>query len=145
MATFSGSISRIFWKMRTDCSSSPARRNSSATCKYWARASLKRPCWVYSSASFRTLSSEGLSIAHILEALGSLVGLADSRIQVAYRVQNGQVFRISFEDLFVFGDGVLQLALLDIFLRSAENLLFIKSEAKRHISADSKPSPRRLL
>src|SRR3989442_1606837 len=46
MAVFSGSISSVFWKIRTACSRSPVLRNSSATCRYCARASLNKPCCV---------------------------------------------------------------------------------------------------
>jgi hypothetical protein len=84
-------------------------------------------------------------VAHILEAFSGLVGLADARVKVADRIQDRQVLGVGLEDLFVFRDRVLQLALLDVLLRSAENLLFIESETKRHKGADSKLSSRRYL
>src|SRR5579862_7384673 len=87
----------------------------------------------------------GVRIANTLEAFGGLVGLADARVEVADRIQDSQVLGIGLQDLFVFGDRVLQLALLDILLRSAENLLFVESETERHKGADSKLSPRRSL
>src|SRR5581483_243493 len=54
--------------------------------------------------------------------------LAKTRVQVADGVRNRQVLGIVLENFFVLGDGILNLALLDVLLRSGENLLLIESE-----------------
>ena len=78
-------------------------------------------------------SLAGIGIAYILETIGSLLDLAEAGVEVADSVGHRQIFGIIFKDLFVFRDGALQLALLDILLRSAEDLLLVESETKRHI------------
>src|SRR6202007_2338496 len=83
----------------------------------------------------------GIGITHFFETLGGLVDLPVAGIEVAHSVQNRQILRVGLEDLFVLGNGVLQLTLLDVFLRSAENFLFVKAETKRHKSADSSSFP----
>ena len=78
-------------------------------------------------------SLAGIGIAYILETIGSLLDLAEAGVEVADSVGHRQILGIIFKDLFVFRDGALQLALLDILLRSAEDLLLVESETKRHI------------
>ena len=62
-------------------------------------------------------SLAGIGIADSLEAFGGFVGFAEAGVEVADGVGDGQVLGIVLEDLLVLGDGVLQLALLDILLR----------------------------
>ena len=81
----------------------------------------------------------GIGIADILEAICGFVVLAEADVEIAHGVGDRKVFRVVLEDLLVFGDRVLQLALLDILLRSAEELLFVEPETKRHMSTDSSP------
>ena len=125
---------------------------SSATCRYWARASLNSPCWVYSSASFKDPSTlgcslviflymampltvkpcAGIGIAHHLEALDGFGVVAQTRVEIADGVVDGKILDIVLQDLFVLSNGALQLALLDKLFRGAENLLFIETKTKRH-------------
>ena len=58
-------------------------------------------------------------------------------MQIAHRIQHGQVLGIMFQNFFVLGDRILQLTLLDTLLRSAEDFLFVETETKRHKIADS--------
>src|ERR1035438_714373 len=81
----------------------------------------------------------GIGIAYGLEKLGGLVGLAEARVEVADRVGDGEVLGIGLDDFFVFSNGVLNFALLDILLRSAENLLFVEPETERHKVTNSSP------
>src|SRR4029077_1593056 len=80
----------------------------------------------------------GIGIAHGLEALGGFVDFAETGIEIADGIGDREVLGIGFEDLFVLGDGVLHLALLDILLRSAENVLFVEPETERHMSTNSR-------
>ncbi len=79
----------------------------------------------------------GIGIANLLEAVGRFVDFPDARVEITHGVQHGQVLGVSLKDLFVLGNGVLELALLDVLLRSAQNFLFVKAETKCHKSADS--------
>ncbi len=63
--------------------------------------------------------------------------LAETGVEVANGVGDGEFLGVSFEDLFVLSDGILQLALLDEFLRSAESFLFVEAKTERHMIADS--------
>src|SRR6201981_2394595 len=83
----------------------------------------------------------GVGITDTLETLGSFLDFGVAGVEVAHGVHHRQILGGGFEDLFVLGNGVLQFALLDVFLRSAENLLFVEAETKRHKSADSSLSP----
>ena len=58
-------------------------------------------------------------------------------MQVSHSVVHGEVLGVSLEDLFVLSDRVGQLALLDEFLRSAQNLLLVETKTKRNMSANS--------
>ena len=53
--------------------------------------------------------------------------MSQAGVKVAHCIEDGEVFGIVLEDLFVFSDGVLQLALLDVFLRSTKNLRLIET------------------
>jgi hypothetical protein len=66
----------------------------------------------------------GISIAHNLETLDSVRGVSQAGVEIANRVRNREVLVVVFADLFVLSNGVLQLALLDKFLRGAEDFLF---------------------
>jgi hypothetical protein len=74
----------------------------------------------------------GIRIAHRLEALDGLGGVAHARVEIADRVVDGQILGIVLEDFVVLSNGVLQLALLDKLFRGAENLLFVEAKTKRH-------------
>ena len=67
--------------------------------------------------------------------------MAETGVKVANGVGDGEFLGVSFQDLFVLSDGILQLALLDEFLRSAESLLFVEAETERHMLADSRSGP----
>ena len=137
MVLFSGSISRIFWKMRTAFSSSPAFRNSSATCRVLGAGVIEKALL---GVEFRQLQQAlergleladllvhrdgldretlaGIGIAYRLETFGGFVGFAEAGVEIADGVGDGQILGIVLEDLFVLSDGVLQFALLDILLR----------------------------
>ena len=79
----------------------------------------------------------GIGIADTLETFDGFGSLAQSGVEVPDGVVDGEVLGIVLENLLVFRDGVLKLALLDKLFRSAEKLLFVKAETKRHRSADS--------
>ena len=48
-----------------------------------------------------------ISLANIFETLDSLLLLTAAGVEIANGVQYGKVFGIGFQNLFVFGDGVL--------------------------------------
>ena len=79
----------------------------------------------------------GIGIAYRLETSRSFVGFAEAGIEIADGVGDRQVLGIMLEDFFVLGDGVLQLALLDILLRTGQNLLFVEAE-QCHKSTNSR-------
>ena len=79
----------------------------------------------------------GVGIANVLEVLERFVGLAQAGVEIAHGIHHREVLGVRLEDLLVFVDGVLQLTLLDRLLRSAESLLLVKPETKRH----KKPTP----
>ena len=61
-----------------------------------------------------------------------LLRLSDARIKIADGVEDSEVLGIFFGDLLVLNNGILQLALLDEFLGSAENLRFIEAESEHY-------------
>ena len=73
-----------------------------------------------------------IGIADRFETFDGLFGIAQPRVQIANRIGNCKILFIVFADLLVFSDSILQLALLNEFFRGAENLLFVKTENKRH-------------
>src|SRR5208337_546495 len=79
-----------------------------------------------------------VGIAHVLEALDRIVSVAEAGIKVAHGIHHREVLGIGFQDFFVLGDGVLQLALLDSFLRRVEYLLLIEAKTKRHKNGHSR-------
>ena len=79
----------------------------------------------------------GVGVAYGLEAVGSFVDFAEARIEVTHGVGDGEVLRVILENFFVLRNGILRLALLDILLRSGENLLFVETE-QCHKSANSR-------
>src|SRR5208337_245112 len=81
----------------------------------------------------------GIGIAYGLEAVGGFIGVAEAGVEVADRVGNGEVLGVGLDDLFVFRDGVLNFALLDVLLRRAENLLFVEPETERRKVTNSSP------
>jgi len=81
----------------------------------------------------------GIGIAHTLKTVRGLVVIAHAGVEVSNRVTHREILGIILEDLVVLSDGILQLALLDILLRSAEDLLFIEPETERHIGTNSSP------
>ena len=78
-----------------------------------------------------------IGVANALEGFDGLVALAETGVEVTNGVGDGQFLGVSFEYFFVLGDGILQLALLDELLRSAESFLFVEAKTKRHKLADS--------
>ena len=52
-----------------------------------------------------------------LEVLAGFLILSYPGVEVANSIEDSKIFRIFLDDLFVFGNGVLQLALLDKLLR----------------------------
>src|SRR5579862_6485589 len=70
----------------------------------------------------------GIGIAHSFETLRGLVALAVAGVEVTNGVVDRQVFGVVLENLLVLGDGILKLALLDVLLRTGENLLLIEAE-----------------
>ena len=83
-----------------------------------------------------TLSRIG--IADTLERLDRLVALAETGVEVANSIGDGEFLGVSLQDLFVLSNGILQFALLDELLRSAESFLFVEAETERHMIADSR-------
>jgi hypothetical protein len=81
----------------------------------------------------------GIGIAYSLEALGGFVDLPEAGVEIADGVSDREILGISLENLLVLSDGVLHLALLNVLLRSAENLLFVEPETERHMSTNSSP------
>src|SRR5580700_2429159 len=81
----------------------------------------------------------GIGIAYGLETFGGFVGFAEAGVEIANGVGDGKVFGVRLENFFVLGDGILHLALLDILLRRAEDLLFVEPETERHMSTNSSP------
>ncbi len=81
----------------------------------------------------------GIGIAYGLETFGGFIGIAEAGVKVADGVGDGEVFGVGLDDLFVLNDGILHLALLDVFLRSAEHLLFVEPETERHKVTNSSP------
>ena len=79
----------------------------------------------------------GVCITHALKARDSLLGITETGVKITNSIVDGEILGIVLQDLLVFGDGVLQLALLDKLLRSAENFLFVEPETERHRIADS--------
>ena len=79
----------------------------------------------------------GVGIAHTLEGLDSFVALAETGVEVSNGVGDGEFLGVSFENFFVLSNGILQLALLDELLRSAESFLFVEAKTERHKIADS--------
>ena len=75
----------------------------------------------------------GVGVPHFSEVIHRLVTAPEPGIQVADCIQNGEVFRILLENLFIFGNGVLQLALLHEFLSHAEKFFPVKTETERHV------------
>src|SRR3989454_790606 len=51
-------------------------------------------------------------------------------LTVANRVRDGEIFRVSLQDLFILSDGILQFPLLDKLLRRAESLLLVEPKTK---------------
>src|SRR6202023_4091177 len=74
----------------------------------------------------------GIGVAHTLKTVRGLVVIAHAGVEVSHGVTHREILGIILEDLAVLSDGILQLALLDILLRSAEDLLFIEPETERH-------------
>ena len=81
----------------------------------------------------------GIGIAHTLKTGRGLVVIAHAGVEVSNGVTHREILGIILEDLVVLSDGILQLALLDILLRSAEDLLFVEPETERHIGTNSSP------
>ena len=75
----------------------------------------------------------GVDVAHPLEEDRRLVVVAHPRVQVADGVQDGQVLGVFLDYLFVFIDGVLQLALLHRLFGCRQNFLLVEPEAKCHM------------
>ena len=73
---------------------------------------------VHRDAFYRE-SLRGIGITHTLETLDGFGGIAEAGVEIANRVVDGEVLGIVLENLLVFRDGVLKLALLDKLLRSA--------------------------
>ena len=157
MVLFSGSISRIFWKMRTAFSSSPDFQEFFGDLQVLRagvvekallgvklrqlQQALKRGLeladfFVHRDGLDREALA-GIGIAYSLETSGGFIGFAEARVKVADGIGDGQILGIVLEDLFVLGDGILQLALLDILLRTGENLLLVEAE-QCHKSANSR-------
>src|SRR5271165_6566549 len=83
----------------------------------------------------------GVGIPHRLEALNRFRGVAQTGVEIADRVVDGQILGIVLQDLLILSNGVLQLALLHKLFRGAENLLLVKTKTKRHRGADSSLFP----
>jgi hypothetical protein len=71
-------------------------------------------------------------VANFLEVLRGLIVVADARVEVPNRIQDREVLGVFFNDLFVFGNRVGQLALLDELLRLREYLYFIETKPECH-------------
>ena len=78
-----------------------------------------------------------IGIANALEGFHGLVALAETGVEVADGIGDGEFLGVGFENFFVLSNGVLQLALLDELLRSTESLLFVEAKTERHKIADS--------
>ena len=74
----------------------------------------------------------GILIADSLEILAGFFVLADPGVEIANRIEDRQVFGVLFDDLFVFSNGILQLALLDKLLCRAKYLCLVEAKPKRH-------------
>ena len=79
----------------------------------------------------------GIGVANALERFDGLVGLSETSVEVSDGVGDGEFLGVGFENFFVLSNGILQLALLDELLRSAESFLFVEAKTERHKIADS--------
>jgi len=80
-------------------------------------------------------------VANALERFDGLVSLAETGVEVSNGIGDGEFLGVSFEDFFILPNGILQFALLDELLRSAESLLFVEAKTERHMLADSRSGP----
>ena len=71
-------------------------------------------------------------VADFLEVIRGLIVVADARVKVPDGVQHRQVLGIFLDDLFVFGNRVGQLALLDKLLRLRQDLYFVEPKPECH-------------
>src|SRR5262249_36031455 len=58
--------------------------------------------------------------------------ISNAGVEIAHGVQNGEILRVLFYDLVVLSNSSLQLALLDILLRCAEDLRLVEPEPECH-------------
>ncbi len=79
----------------------------------------------------------GIGIAYSLETYGGFIGFAEAGVEIADGVGDGQVLGVVLEDFFVLGDGILQFALLDVLLRTGQNLLLVETK-QCHKSTNSR-------
>ena len=71
----------------------------------------------------------GIGVGDFAEALQAVVETAHANIEVTDRVHHGEVAGIAFQDLFVLGDGILQLALQHKALRCLQDLRLVKAKS----------------
>ncbi len=74
-------------------------------------------------------------VADFLEIYASLVVLTQTGMEVANRVEDSQVLGVLFDHLFVLGNGIGKLALLDMLLSRAEDLCLVETKPKCHIES----------
>src|SRR5205823_5883638 len=82
--------------------------------------------------SFDGKTLVGVGFTHALEKRDCFFRLANAGVQVADGVEYGEVFGVGLYSLFVFGNGILQLPLLDVSFRGSKYLRSIEAKAKSH-------------
>ena len=77
-------------------------------------------------------SGSRVRLTHFLEIVDCLLAVSYARVKIANGIEDSKVLGIYLHHLFVFGDGVLQLAPLDVLFRGSQNLHFVEPETKGH-------------
>ena len=72
-------------------------------------------------------------VSYFSEVIGGPIGLPETGIKIPDGVEHREVLGILLGDLFVFGDGVLQLALLHILLSRTEYFRLVECKTERHV------------
>ena len=84
----------------------------------------------YIAMDFGSRAVGGVGFAYGAEAFDRLFVLPEPGINVADRIENGQIVRFHLENLLVLGNGVRQLVLLQIALCVGTRFFFVKTESE---------------
>ena len=74
----------------------------------------------------------GVCVAHLFEIFDRAGVVANASVEIANRIQDGQVPRVGLQYLFVLRNGILELALLDVLFGRGKRLLLAKSKPENH-------------